>query len=115
MSKIARTLFSDIMRACVVTSEGESCGSSFGCVWIQPKGSMPRKYSCSGKAAGRHNAADLFDLRIIGRRDPVQVRRDLRPKIADHDESFQHVLGENVLRRDKQRTSTGVENAWRAR
>lgn len=62
-----------------------------------------------------HNAADLFDLRIVGRRDPVQVRRDLRPKIADHDESFEHVLGENVLRRDKQRTSTGVENAWRAR
>jgi hypothetical protein len=37
-----------MMRACVVTSCGASWGSSLGCVWIQPSGSI----SCNNVRAG---------------------------------------------------------------
>ena len=36
-----------------VMSCGESCGSSLGCVWIQPKGSISLRYSCCGMALGK--------------------------------------------------------------
>ena len=47
----SQLLFSDMMRACAVTSIGESCGSSLGFVCIQPSDSMPLSYSCSGSMA----------------------------------------------------------------
>ena len=41
--------FSHTVGACTI---GESCGSSSGFVCIQPRSSMPLKYSCSGNMAG---------------------------------------------------------------
>ena len=52
----SQDLFSLMMRACAVTSVGESCGNSLGCVCIHPSGSIPFKYSCSGSALGKLTA-----------------------------------------------------------
>eukprot|EP00965_Chrysotila_dentata_P232826 6199219-Pleurochrysis_carterae.AAC.3 len=53
----SQDLFSDMILAWVVTSFGESCGSSLGCVCSQPSGSMPLRYSWSGSMLGRCTCA----------------------------------------------------------
>ena len=43
-----------------------------------------------------HDAADLLHLRVVRWADAVQVARDLRAQVGDHDELLQHVLGQHV-------------------
>mmetsp|Transcript_97181 Transcript_97181/g.274889 ORF Transcript_97181/g.274889 Transcript_97181/m.274889 type:complete len:239 (-) Transcript_97181:6012-6728(-) len=42
------------------------------------------------------HAPDLLHLGVVGRRDAIQVRRDLGPQVADADEALQDVLGHHV-------------------
>jgi len=49
----SHALCSAITFACVQMSCGESCGSSLGCVWIHPRGSISPRYSWEGRAVGR--------------------------------------------------------------
>eukprot|EP00964_Phaeocystis_antarctica_P078146 scaffold48598_cov65-Phaeocystis_antarctica.AAC.1 len=50
------------------------------------------------RAPLRHHdhAAHLLDLRVVGRRDAVEVARDLRAQVGDGDELLQQVLGQDV-------------------
>mmetsp|Transcript_13958 Transcript_13958/g.40458 ORF Transcript_13958/g.40458 Transcript_13958/m.40458 type:complete len:470 (-) Transcript_13958:5660-7069(-) len=43
-----------------------------------------------------HDAADLLDLRVVGRADAVHVAGDLRAQVGDADELLQEVLGHHV-------------------
>ena len=50
------------------------------------------------RAPLRHHdhAAHLLDLRVVGRRDAVEVARDLRAQVGDGDELLEQVLGQDV-------------------
>ena len=61
-------------------------------------GDLQRQLHALLRAGLRHHgdAANLLDVRVVGRRDAVHEAGDLRAEVGDADEALQEVLGQNV-------------------